>query len=255
VTTLQTPVSRNQISIEGTLPLFARAWDVPLDQLNITYKELSDSAEFLSDINRAVRNVPEFSGVQFSHVSEFRVYRCLLYLFTRTFRPRMFVETGVLNGFSSAFILLAMEHNQTGTLFSIDMPPVEERIRAQGTGALPAGKAPGWSIPERLRSRQRLLLGDARVLLPDLFEREGSIDAFLHDSDHSYEHMMFEMSLAWSYLQGGGWLLCDNVEANGSFADFARGVGVSGFVAASFDSSERTWKHGMVRKPALDSSR
>jgi hypothetical protein len=42
--------------------------------------------------------------------------------------------------------------------------------------------------------------------------------------------------------------MCDNVEQNDAFFDFVRGVSASSFVAASFDSLERTWKHGMARK-------
>lgn len=241
--TLATP-----IPVEEVLPRLAIVWNVPLSQLEHHYQDLQASGDFLLAINRAIRDVPEFTDVQFTHVGELRVYRCLLYLFTRTFRPEMFFETGVLNGFGSAFILLAMQHNHAGTLFSIDLPPVDERILAQGTGALPQTKTPGWAIPDQLRSRHELILGDARILLPQILERRRPLDAFLHDSDHSYEHMMFEMSLAWSYLRPGGWLLCDNVEANDSFSDFVRGVGASSFVAASFDSPVRTWKHGMAQK-------
>ena len=237
-----------QTSVEESLPQLATAWNTTPEKLSASYHGLQESTAFLLSLNQAIQNVPEFSGVQFHHVSELRLYRCLLYLFTRTFRPQVFVETGVLNGFSSAFILLAMEHNQCGTLYSIDMPPRDERIRAQGTGALPQGKVPGWAIPDDLRARHHLSLGDARALLPDLLEHHAPLDVFLHDSDHSYSHMMLEMSLAWSYLRPGGWLLCDNVEANASFFDFARGVGAESFVAASFDSPQRTWKHGMARK-------
>ena len=246
------PSSGNQaqpISVGESLPSLANAWNVELRQLEGHYRELQEDSAFLTDLNDAIRDVPEFLGVQFTHVSDLRLYRCLLYLFTRTFRPHVFVETGVLNGFSSAFILLAMKHNQAGTLFSVDLPPVDERIRAQGTGALPQGKGPGWAIPAGLRSRHQLSLGDARVVLPQLLERHRPLDVFLHDSDHSYEHMMFEMSLAWSYLRSAGWLLCDNVEANDSFFEFVRGVDAISSVAASFDSPERTWKHGMARKP------
>jgi predicted O-methyltransferase YrrM len=235
-------------TIEDDLPRLANAWDIPLDRLTAYYKDLQESTTFLADFNRAIQHVPEFAGVQFRHVSELRLYRCLLYLFTRTFRPEVFVETGVLNGFSSAFVLLAMEHNHTGALYSIDLPPVDERILAQGTGPLPQGKQPGWAIPDSLRVRHHLSLGDARILLPQILEHHGPLDAFLHDSDHSYQHMMFEIALAWSYLRSGGWLLCDNVEQNDAFLDFVRGVNASSFVAASFDSPERTWKHGMARK-------
>jgi predicted O-methyltransferase YrrM len=237
-------------SVEECLPELATAWEIPSHRLQDYYAELQESHGFLADINQTIRNVPEFAGVQFRHVSELRLYRCLLYLFTRVFRPAVFVETGVLNGFGSSFILLAMEHNATGSLYSIDLPPADERIRAQGTGPLPQGKGPGWAIPKGLRSRHHLCLGDARILLPQILERHGPVDVFLHDSDHSYQHMMFEMALAWLYLRPGGWLLCDNVEQNQAFADFVRGVEASSFIAASFDSPQRTWKHGMARKPS-----
>lgn len=227
-------------------------WEVPLGSLQACYGELQESSAFLADINRAIHNVPEFAGVQFRHVSEFRLYRCLLYLLTRVCRPKVFVETGVLNGFSSAFVLLAMEHNRTGTLYSIDLSPHEERIRAQGTGPLPQGKKPGWAIPHGLRNRHRLSLGDARVLLPRILQGHGPLDVFLHDSDHSYQHMMFEMAAAWPYLRPGGWLLCDNVEQNHAFFDFVVGVGASSTVAASFDSPDRIWKHGIARKSKFD---
>jgi predicted O-methyltransferase YrrM len=235
------------IPVEECLRQLAAAWEIPLERLQSYYDDLQKSSGFLEEINGAIGGVPEFASVVFHDVNEFRLYRCLLYLLTRAFRPEIFVETGVLNGFSSAFILLAMEHNRTGTLYSVDLPPVDERIRAQGTGPLPQGKTPGWAIPDRLRMRHKLSLGDARILLPQILQVHAPVDVFLHDSDHAYQHMMFEMALAWPYLGPGAWMLCDNVEQNDAFFDFVRGVGVSGFVAASFDSPERTWKHGMAR--------
>ncbi len=244
--------SATRAMIEKYLPKLAKEWETPLNRLHTFYDELQESQPFLGDLNRAIQDVPEFAGVKFSHVSELRLYRVLLYLLTRAFRPEVFVETGVLNGFSSTFILLAMEHNALGTLYSIDLPPADERIRAQGTGPLPQGKEPGWAIPDRLRTRHRLSLGDARILLPQILHRQAPLDVFLHDSDHSYPHMMFEMSVAWPYLRPKGWLVCDNVEQNDAFFDFVLGVGASGFVAASFDSPERTWKHGMARKRRSD---
>lgn len=240
-------------TIEEYLPELAAAWEISPDRLHAYYDELQENQAFLAAINRAILDVPEFAGIQFRDVSELRLYRCLLYLLTRAFRPEVFVETGVLNGFSSAFVLLAMQHNSAGTLHSIDLPPVDERIRMQGTGPLPQGKAPGWAIPDGLRTRHSLSLGDARVLLPQILQHEAPVEVFLHDSDHSYEHMMFEMALAWPYLRPGGWLLCDNVEQNSAFADFVRGVNANSSVVASFDSPERTWKHGMARKSRLSS--
>jgi len=241
-----------QTDVEASLPQLAAAWGTPLRELRAWFDDLAGCETFLADLNHAIEDVTEFAGVQFTSVTELRLYRCLLYLLTRAFRPRVFVETGVLNGFSSAFILLAMEHNGDGALYSIDLPPLEERIRAQGTGPLPKSKTPGWAIPARIATRHHLVLGDARVLLPQILNRYQPVDVFLHDSDHSYEHMMFEMAAAWPYLRTGGWLVCDNVEQNAAFSDFVRGVHASSFIAASFDSPDRTWKHGMARKSLAD---
>ena len=49
----------------------------------------------------------------------------LLYALVRYCKPDVFVETGVSHGASSAFILAAMEENQKGHLYSIDLPPYE----------------------------------------------------------------------------------------------------------------------------------
>src|SRR5262249_49777852 len=44
---------------------------------------------------------------------------------TRHLRPRHVVETGVLHGVTSRFILEALERNGIGYLWSIDLPPME----------------------------------------------------------------------------------------------------------------------------------
>src|SRR6266496_5089553 len=90
-----------QLSVDKFFPLLASNWAVPMSQLETYYNELQASQEFLAALNKAISDVPEFAGVQFGHVSELRVYRCLLYLFTRTIQPNIFVETGVLNGLGS----------------------------------------------------------------------------------------------------------------------------------------------------------
>jgi hypothetical protein len=36
--------------------------------------------------------------------------------------------------------------------------------------------------------------GDAKLLLPGLIERLDRIDLFFHDSDHTYQHMVFSSS-------------------------------------------------------------
>jgi carbamoyl-phosphate synthase large subunit len=238
-----------ELRIEHYLPALAPLWGVDEESLRRYLSDLYTDEAFMAAINEKVKAVPEFDGKQFTHPAELRAYRSLLYLVTRASRPEAFVETGVQNGLSSAFILLGLAHNQTGTLYSVDLPPVDQRIIDQGTLPLPLQKEPGWIIPDYLRGRHQLLLGAAEEELPVVLAQQKSIDVFLHDSDHSYSHIMFEVGLAWRYLRAGGHLLVDNIEQNGAFTDFARGVAAPSMVVSTFDGPDRVWQHGVLRRP------
>jgi hypothetical protein len=56
-----------------------------------------------------------------------------LYRLLRELRPRVSVETGVCNGVSTAFLLLALEDNEAGDLYSIDLPEVAGEEYEPGT--------------------------------------------------------------------------------------------------------------------------
>lgn len=238
-----------EFGIERSFPELSALVKVDTDVLRGYWSDLESDTSFIAAINENIRDVPEFAGKKFQSAAELRAYRCLLYLVTRIAQPEIFIETGVLNGLGSSFILLGLQHNQRGTLYSIDLPPVDLRIISQGTYPLPEGKEPGWIIPDYLRDRHQLLLGPAERLLPQTLTEQGRVDIFLHDSDHSYSHMMFEMGLAWRYLIPGGFLLADNVEQNASFADLAKGVDAPSMVVSTFEGEDRTWQHGLMVKP------
>jgi predicted O-methyltransferase YrrM len=150
------------------------------------------------------------------------------------------VETGVFDGESSAVILQAMSDNGEGKLVSIDLPAVEtihnstEHMRET---MLPPGCSPGWAIPDFLRARHRLELGDSREILPRILGEFGAIDIFFHDSLHTFDHMSFEYVAAWRALRAGGFLLSDDILWNSAFHTFCRGIGtplvrIGGFGAA-----------------------
>jgi predicted O-methyltransferase YrrM len=240
------------INISSSLPALAQYFNLPSSSatsLEQYYKDLRDDSRFLSEINQNVCGVESFGTKSFTDVSELRLYRSLLYLTTRIIKPSVFVETGVLNGFGSAFILLALEHNNHGRLISVDLPSDDEEIIRQGTGRLPVNKKTGWVIPEFLRGRHELLLGAAETLLPEVLNKEAPVDMFLHDSDHSYVHMMFEMCLALRFLRPGGLLISDNVEQNFAFYDLARAVQARTLLLNSFCQPDRTWQHGLMIRP------
>ena len=155
-----------------------------------------------------------------------------LYRLLRDLRPGVAVETGVCNGVSTAFLLLALEDNGAGELHSIDLPEVAGEEYEAGTfwdgkggAVIPPGKEPGWMVPPGLRERWHLVLGRSQDELPPLLERLGAIDFFMHDSEHSYECMSFEFRNAWAALHDGGVLIADDVNVNSAWDEFVREVG------------------------------
>jgi predicted O-methyltransferase YrrM len=144
----------------------------------------------------------------------------VLYVICRRQKPDIVVETGVASGVSSSYILCALEQNKRGQLHSIDLPWWQE---AQC----------GWLIPEYLRHRWHLILGRSSEELAPLLRKVAEIDIFLHDSDHSYQNMLWEFQTAWTYLKVGGLLLAHNIDTNEAFSDFCRDHGVKGYSLAN----------------------
>lgn len=150
------------------------------------------------------------------------------YAAIRALRPGCVVETGIANGVSAAYILLALKKNGSGFLHSVGLPDPT---------FLPAGMEAGWFVPNWLRERWERHFGDAREILPSLLRRLGEIEVFIHDSLHTYEHMYWEFETAYPFLRKGGLLIADDALWNDAFQNFAaqfrvkhaevlRGVGV-----------------------------
>jgi len=169
----------------------------PKEQVEVTSAEWQGNHRFFWEVNcnffsRRARRL------QFSPKGEF------LYLIVRLHKPAVMVETGVFDGISSSIVLQAMEDNGCGGLVSIDLPahqPISESTDAMKESVLPNGCDPGWVIPEYLRHRHRLELGDSRKILSEILQKQSPIDIFLHDSLHSAEHMKFEYETAWPCLR------------------------------------------------------
>jgi predicted O-methyltransferase YrrM len=183
--------------------LLARYGELPYAELVRYRRELFDHSEFQGHLARCLREV----HYSFAGLAE-------LYAVVRAFRPDVVIETGVSSGMSSAHILLALAANGTGKLHSIDLPNVQ-----QGS-ILPDGRATGWIVPDSLRGRWELQIGDSRQLLPDLLRRLDRVDLFLHDSDHSYENMSFEFEQVWPWIERGGLLLSDDAHLHSAWDDF-----------------------------------
>jgi predicted O-methyltransferase YrrM len=152
-----------------------------------------------------------------------------LYWLVRQARPRTIVQTGVCNGLSSAFMMLALAKNgPDGRLHAIDLPPVFDPndpawiVPGKVYGVvIPEGKGSGSLVPDAYRERFALWNGDARELMPRMVDELASIDFFYHDSDHTYDHMMFEFRQARRKLARGGLVVADDISWNASLWDFA----------------------------------
>lgn len=153
------------------------------------------------------------------------------YAITRKLNPNTVVETGVCNGVSTLFILLALHENEKGTLYSIDYPlKVDESLEKfrnetfeqYGGAAIPSDKQPGWIIPDKLRSRWELTIGKTQRELPRLVTELEEFDIFLHDSEHSHPCMMFEYELAYEWLRNRGIIISDDITWNDAFSIFNR---------------------------------
>jgi predicted O-methyltransferase YrrM len=158
----------------------------------------------------------------------------LLHHAIRARRPAVVVETGVLDGIGSAFVLKALRDNGAGRLCSVDLParrPMPSSTDRMRFGVLPDGLAPGWLVPDALRARWELREGSSRDVLPAWLADLGAVDVFLHDSLHTPAHMTWELETAWTALAPGGLLIADDVFWNGAFRAFCRRHGVRGLVA------------------------
>jgi predicted O-methyltransferase YrrM len=160
----------------------------------------------------------------------------LLYALCRLLKPRIVIETGVGLGASSAFILQALQDNNRNNrddggcgadgLFSVDLPC----SFYQSDAGIPIDEAaytshhdtPGCLIPENLRDRWTLILGKSMDQLPRLCQRLGTVDFFFHDSEHTYQNMIWEYRTVWPRIRLGGALASHDVDWNSAFADFAQ---------------------------------
>jgi len=139
----------------------------------------------------------------------------LAHSLVRERRPATVIETGVARGITSAAVLSALAENDFGELHSIDLPP--PRMLADGLV--------GSAVPEELKGRWRYHWGSARRLLPGVLADSVGPRLFIHDSDHSYRHMRWEIETAWAALEPGDVILCDDAHFHSGFADAAAAVG------------------------------
>ena len=186
-----------QDSIQATSTRFYAIWD------NVTrFAHEIRASDFMAEMIRR-REAYGSEGVMGA------LDCAMLYGLTRWLRPSVVVESGGFVGMSSAFILkaLADEKLATAKLYSIELSEECEQ------GAL---------VPDELRSASGAFV-PMRGRVEDLLKRgelPSRIDMFLHDSSHSYKHMLWEFRQFWPRLRDGGLLVSHDVQMNAAFPEF-----------------------------------
>ncbi len=156
------------------------------------------------------RKLDELSSANLAHADDLRFHSLTIYTVVRLLKPKFMIETGVAQGKSSSMALLAMEHNQQGRLISIDLPNPAGELREDGTRTSTGTRPVGWLVPDYLRSRWMLQLGDARDLLPAAVASvKEPLELFLQDSLHTFYHSKLELAAVIDILSG--LLLFDNI--------------------------------------------
>jgi hypothetical protein len=135
----------------------------------------------------------------------------LAWCVTHHLRPDVAIETGVARGMTTAAVLRALAENDSGHLFSIDLPPLAESGLRVQTGA---------AIRSEDTARWTLLKGSSRSMLPRLIHEVRRVDLFVHDSMHTTRNVRFELEQVWPVLASGGVMLADDVERNQGFQLF-----------------------------------
>lgn len=181
------------------------------------------------------RRIQEFEASSGFVHGDVRLHSLTLYAVVRLVRPETVVETGVASGKSSALILLALDHNAHGSLTSIDLPNRPGDVLPDGALTHTGGRDVGWLVPEYLRERWDLRLGDTRSLLPAAIDAVGPVDVFFHDSLHTRDHVLFELNTVATALRPPAVVLVDNVDvADGALDAFVAAHDLHGATFGDF---------------------
>ena len=147
------------------------------------------------------------------------------------------VETGVARGVTSRIVLEALERNDRGRLWSIDLPHPFDHSLHDETGA---------AVTDALRPRWNYVEGSSQQRLPGLLRDVRQVDVFIHDSLHTARNTRFEMDHVAPVMPLGGVMLVDDISTHDGFATFAREH--DGFRTIICPSADRQGQFGVAVK-------
>lgn len=142
---------------------------------------------------------------------------CWLYTGVRMMRAPLAAETGVGPGSTSTAILDASSEFR-GRLFSFDLGQKYGESEQMPVGFL---------VPEEHKDRWALVIGDTKKTLAGKLSYFGPFDIFFHDSEHTYEHVSWELETALANLRKKFLIIVDNCDWTKAPDDFAEKHGLN----------------------------
>lgn len=134
----------------------------------------------------------------------------VIYTLVKFVNPSIVTETGVGAGVSTTAILSGI--SKDALLISIDPD-------------IPYGKGDreiGFVIPDELKSNFKFVKGTSAEKMREVLENIEELDIFFHDSDHTYNNIMFELNSIMPKLSRNYIILVDNYDWTEAPMDFAR---------------------------------
>ncbi len=172
--------------------------------------EVDNLRELESEANIFQKGLLEkINGRDFWQISEDEF--SFLYIAVKISRPKIVFETGVGPGTSTSAILKAL--GSSSRLVSFDLG-----VKYGNADEMPVG----FVIPQELKSKWELILGDSAKTLKEQLSKYGKIDMFFHDSTHTYEHVTFELNSILPHLSDNFIIVIDNYDWTSAPKDFAK---------------------------------
>lgn len=181
-------------------------------QIKENRKKMSNACKMSDNLLQQNYSIPEIIEIISKEIGITK-YPIAWYCLVRTNKPKIIVETGTSMGWSSYMILSAISKNKIGHLYSFDLDDSESVKNSGGVG---------YMVTESLKKNWTLIIGDSKEKLEPLLKKLNRINMFIHDSEHSYETMMYEFTTAWSYLGKNDVLCSDDINHSKAFDEFIK---------------------------------
>ncbi len=182
-----------------------------LKDKNIEKQEIEKTISESNDIVEYCERMT--AGNDYWQISEDEIR--VIFTVINFYNPSVVIETGVGPGVSTTAILSAI--NKRGMLISIDP-------------GIPYGKGDkeiGFAIPAALKTNFKLVRGKSQEKIDEVLRSIEKVDVFFHDSEHTYNNIMFELNSVWPKLSKNYLIMVDNYDWTDAPKDFANERGLA----------------------------